>query len=91
VRQLQFLSRGMGDAVPGRCSPLALMLFRWAAGDQSPSDASDLGLRGALFWQAQAGLDAALERLPPNAIDESATSLGCSWFGGSGRIPICLC
>jgi len=87
VRQLSFVA-GMGYAVPGSVLALGLMLFG------GPLAISPLML---LIWGygvrflavSKQGLDAALERLPPS-IDESATSLGCSWFGVLRRIHLPL-
>jgi len=89
VRQPQFCRGQMAYAVPGKAVlALGLMLFRgrWRS-----------ALWMLLIWGygvrflavSQAGLDAAWSGSPPS-IDESATSLGCSWFGVLRRIHL-LC
>ncbi len=87
VRQLSFVA-GMGYAVPGSVLALGLMLFG------SPLGITPLML---LVWGygvrflavSKQGLDAGLERIPPS-VDESATSLGCSWTAVLRRVHLPL-
>lgn len=87
VRQLGFVA-GMGYAVPGSVLALGLMIFG------GPLMLSPLLL---LVWGygvrflavSKQGLDAGLERIPPS-IDESATSLGCSWTAVLRRVHLPL-
>ena len=87
VRQLSFVA-GMGYAVPGSVMALGLMLLG------GPLALSPLLL---LIWGygvrfmavSKQGLDAGLERIPPS-IDESATSLGCSWTQVLRRVHLPL-
>jgi iron(III) transport system permease protein len=76
VQQLTFVA-GLGYAIPGSVLALGLMVFGgplllspvllllWGYGDR-------------FMAVSKQGLDAALERIPPS-IDETASSLGCTW------------
>lgn len=87
VRQLSFLA-GMGYAVPGSVLALGLMLLGgpWLL---SPLLLLLWGYGVRFMAVAKQGLDAGLERIPPS-IDESATSLGCSWTQVLRRVHLPL-
>ncbi len=87
VRQLSFLA-GMGYAVPGSVMALGLMLLGgpWAL---SPLLLLIWGYGVRFMAVSKQGLDAGLERIPPS-IDESATSLGCSWTEVLRRVHLPL-
>ncbi|MCP9799428.1 iron ABC transporter permease [Synechococcus sp. RedBA-s] len=87
VRQLSFVA-GMGYAVPGSVMALGLMLLGgpWAL---SPLLLLIWGYGVRFMAVSKQGLDAGLERIPPS-IDESATSLGCSWTEVLWRVHLPL-
>ncbi|MCX5932318.1 MAG: ABC transporter permease subunit, partial [Cyanobacteria bacterium] len=87
VRQLSFVA-GMGYAVPGSVMALGLMLLGgpWAL---SPLLLLIWGYGVRFMAVSKQGLDAGLERIPPS-IDESATSLGCSWTQVLRRVHLPL-
>jgi iron(III) transport system permease protein len=87
VRQLSFVA-GMGYAIPGSVLALGLMLLGgpWLL---SPLLLLLWGYGVRFMAVAKQGLDAGLERIPPS-IDESATSLGCSWTAVLRRVHLPL-
>jgi iron(III) transport system permease protein len=87
VRQLSFLA-GLGYAIPGSVLALGLIVLGAPLGF-SPVLLLLWGYGDRFIAVSKQGLDAALERIPPS-IDESATSLGCSWLGVLGRIHLPL-
>lgn len=87
VRQLSFVA-GLGYAIPGSVLALGLLVFGGPLG-LSPVLLLLWGYGDRFLAVAKQGLDAALERIPPS-IDETASSLGCTWVEVLRRVHLPL-
>ena len=87
VRQLTFVA-GLGYAIPGSVLALGLLVFGGPLG-LSPVLLLLWGYGDRFLAVSKQGLDAALERIPPS-IDETASSLGCTWVEVLRRVHLPL-
>jgi iron(III) transport system permease protein len=82
------LMAGLGYGIPGSVLALGLLLVGGPL-QLNPVLLLVWGYGVRFMAVSKQGLDAALERIPAS-IDESATSLGCSWWQTLGRIHLPL-